>query len=356
MNICKCGCGSLVEKNYKRGHARRGRKNTVDHNAAIAKANKDKVKSVDSIERCLQTKLEKYGNFNHSAETKTKISNTAKERGVGKWMLGRTASIETRTKISEKLKGHTTSNETRKKIGDKNRGSKNGMYGKSIKHFMTECEYSNYLSNLSRGKKEWWRTYPQHEKDKWIARLKEQRRHQVLPVKDTSIEVKIREFLDNLCIKYIQHMYIQDIDHGYQCDFFIKDFNMIIECDGDYWHNYPDYRDIDLIRTQELRDKKYKVLRLWERDIKKLKLDDFKYCIEQHLAEDPQYYTNLKKTHSEDAEDIHKPVRPGILKRAAGGGKLTCSKAKQVKAKQKNKGNNTSKAAQRFCNYRGCEC
>lgn len=76
----------------------------------------------------------------------------------------------------------------------------------------------------------------------------------------------------------------------------------------------------------------------------------------QHLNEDPKYYTKLKKTHSEDAEDIHKPVRPGILKRAAGGGKLTCSKARQVKAKQKNKGNNTAKAAQRFCNYRGCEC
>jgi hypothetical protein len=76
----------------------------------------------------------------------------------------------------------------------------------------------------------------------------------------------------------------------------------------------------------------------------------------QHLAEDPHYYSKLKTTHSEDAEDIHKPVRPGILKRAAGGGKLTCAKAKQVKAKQKNKGNNTAKAAQRFCNYRGCEC
>jgi len=48
---------------------------------------------------------------------------------------------------------------------------------------------------------------------------------------------------------------------------------------------------------------------------------------------------------------IHDPVRPGILKRAAGGGKLSCSKAKAVKARQKNKGNNTAKAAQRYLNY-----
>ena len=49
-------------------------------------------------------------------------------------------------------------------------------------------------------------------------------------------------------------------------------------------------------------------------------------------------------------EDIHDPVRPGILKRQIPG-KITCTKARGLKAKQKNKGNNTAKAAQRFINY-----
>jgi hypothetical protein len=74
-----------------------------------------------------------------------------------------------------------------------------------------------------------------------------------------------------------------------------------------------------------------------------------------HLAEDPEYYVKLKqcveaKPKSEDAEDIHKPVRPGILKRQVSG-KMTCTKAKSLKSKQKNKGNNTAKAAQRYLNY-----
>lgn len=103
-----------------------------------------------------------------------------------------------------------------------------------------------------------------------------------------------------------------------------------------------------------------------------------------HLAEDPHYYTKLKKVESkprsedeecwegyakrgtkmkggkrvnncvkiksEDAEDIHKPVRPGILKRQVSG-KMTCTKARGLKSKQKNKGNNTAKAAQRYLNY-----
>lgn len=47
---------------------------------------------------------------------------------------------------------------------------------------------------------------------------------------------------------------------------------------------------------------------------------------------------------------IHDPVRPGILKRQIKG-KVTCAKARALKAKQKNKGNNTAKACQRFCNY-----
>lgn len=113
-----------------------------------------------------------------------------------------------------------------------------------------------------------------------------------------------------------------------------------------------------------------------------------------HLAEDPEYYIKLKqcveakpqgeednedrscwegyakrgtkmkggirvnncvKSSSEDAEDIHKPVRPGILKRQVSG-KMTCTKARSLKSKQKNKGNNTAKAAQRFCNYHNCKC
>lgn len=52
-------------------------------------------------------------------------------------------------------------------------------------------------------------------------------------------------------------------------------------------------------------------------------------------------------------ENVHAPVRPGILKNQIKG-KVTCSKAKALKAKQKDKSNNTAKAAQRFLNYHDC--
>lgn len=55
------------------------------------------------------------------------------------------------------------------------------------------------------------------------------------------------------------------------------------------------------------------------------------------------FYINEKK-------NIHDAVRPGILKRQVKG-KMTCSKARSLKSKQKNKGNNTAKASQRYINY-----
>lgn len=51
-----------------------------------------------------------------------------------------------------------------------------------------------------------------------------------------------------------------------------------------------------------------------------------------------------------EERSIHDPVRPGILKRQIKG-KVTCAKARALKSKQKNKGNNTAKASQRYLNY-----
>lgn len=66
----------------------------------------------------------------------------------------------------------------------------------------------------------------------------------------------------------------------------------------------------------------------------------------QHLAEDPKYYTKLK---SLNLEDIHEPVKPGILKKRLG--KLSCSKVRQELSKLEGKGTHYAKALQRYLNY-----
>ena len=57
--------------------------------------------------------------------------------------------------------------------------------------------------------------------------------------------------------------------------------NLVIECDGDYWHKYPTGSEKDHIRTKELIEKGFKVLRLWEREIKTIELNDFKNKLRQ---------------------------------------------------------------------------
>jgi len=116
-----------------------------------------------------------------------------------------------------------------------------------------------------------------------IKNLLEARKYQVLPVKDTSIELKLQKFLDDLNITYEKHKYLF-ISHAYQCDLFIPSLNLVLEADGKYWHNYPTGREIDKIRTKELLEQGFKVIRLWEDDINNMSLEDFKELIKNVQA------------------------------------------------------------------------
>lgn len=112
-------------------------------------------------------------------------------------------------------------------------------------------------------------------------RVKEIRARTVIPFRDTTIEVKIQNFLKEMNMEFYNHQYIREIEHSYQCDIFVPSMNLIIECDGDYWHNYPFGNDIDHIRTNELKEKGFKILRLWEREIRKLDLISFKEILQK---------------------------------------------------------------------------
>jgi len=116
-----------------------------------------------------------------------------------------------------------------------------------------------------------------------IKIIKEKRAKQIIPKKDTSIELKIQNFLRQLEIEFFTHQYM-NIKHGYLCDILIPSMDLVIECDGDYWHKYPIGLKKDHIRTKELIEKGFKVLRLWERDIKKMTILDVHKTLEEFKA------------------------------------------------------------------------
>ena len=51
---------------------------------------------------------------------------------------------------------------------------------------------------------------------------------------------------------------------NYIADFMCKELMLIIEVDGKFWHNFPMGNYIDHIRTNEMRQAGYKVVRFWE--------------------------------------------------------------------------------------------
>ncbi len=125
---------------------------------------------------------------------------------------------------------------------------------------------------------------------------KKHRKYQILPMKDSSIEIKIQELLSILHIEFETHKYISEIKHSYQCDILIpkqKGINKktIIECDGCFWHCCPickpkeyqwtiERRELDAIRNSELKEKGFRVIRLWEHDIKSMDSIDLEKALQ----------------------------------------------------------------------------
>lgn len=82
--------------------------------------------------------------------------------------------------------------------------------------------------------------------------------------RDTSLELTVRAVLDVLDIEYRSSHRI----NRFIVDIYVPSRNLIIECDGAYWHSLPRIIGRDVERDAFLRASGYKVLRLPECDIK----------------------------------------------------------------------------------------
>jgi len=164
-----------------------------------------------------------------------------------------------------------------KKIKEKMRKNHKGMLGRHHKKESREKIGKSRLGDKNPAKK------PEVKEKIRQARLK-----QILPIKDTSIEIKIQNFLKQLGIEFVTHFYIKEIEHKYRCDIFIPIINLVIECDGDYWHANPQVyseeilnekqkwkRKMDELRTKELIENGYKVVRLWGSEVRRMNINDF---------------------------------------------------------------------------------
>ena len=207
----------------------------------------------------------------HSEESKRKMSESRnkniKEGKITIWSKGKTRKDllgennpskrqDVRKKISENRKGFKHSEETKKVFSE---NMKKKWANGELDHVIKALEKVRYKTQIT----------------------KEKRKNMVFPKEDTSIELKIQCLLRELNIEFYTHQYMEEIEHSYQCDIFVPSLKLVIECDGDYWHKYPIGTDIDHIRTKELKDKGFNILRLWEHEIRGINKEELKIKIEE---------------------------------------------------------------------------
>jgi len=234
--ICKCGCGEKVNWSgelksfcdYKRGHISR------IHN-----------------------------NWGHNKKAIEKSSNTRKKLASdGKWKVWNDG------KSYEELKGKEWSDNFTKQISDDK--ERNSKISKSLKGKKKSPEH---VKKMTKHMQEYW-SDPTHRDEQRERRLKYIEENGF--VYSSKLEDKFASMLTDLGIEFTKPF---RVGRNYY-DFKIKDQNILIETDGDYWHCNPNTKykipvyksqkyniELDKKKNQIAKDNNYTLLRFWEDDI-----------------------------------------------------------------------------------------
>lgn len=153
---------------------------------------------------------------------------------------GKKHSDETKNKISQSMKGH---------FG----------YNKGIK-FSDETR-----KKMSKSQKKKWFSKSIEQKEKEIKELIDR------PKKfqsDTSIELKVERDLIFYRVRYIKQKFISSDTRNFVLDFYIPSLKLVIECNGDYWHNLPERKQRDKELKEYVESTGRKIVFIWEHEIK----------------------------------------------------------------------------------------
>jgi len=88
---------------------------------------------------------------------------------------------------------------------------------------------------------------------------------QIINTSNTDIELIMQKELEKRNYNFETQVNILQ----YRPDILLTDYNIIIECDGRYWHDNPESRERDKQRDIKIEKEGYKILRFWDDEIKK---------------------------------------------------------------------------------------
>jgi very-short-patch-repair endonuclease len=177
------------------------------------------------------------------------------------------------------MKGKFHSIETKKKIGLKSRRPKSNQSKNKMSNTMKKL-WSNpntkYNSLKYRNKRKQERQKFMETKGfiNWLKSTRKGRNYKSIA------EQKMKEIFINNNIKFIEQYKVEN----YFADFYLPDYNLIIECDGEYWHNYPNGTKKDWLKNKLYKEKGFKILRIWNQFIKEFDEKILLHIIELTIA------------------------------------------------------------------------
>lgn len=138
--------------------------------------------------------------------------------------------------------------------------------------------------------------------DEAMKKQKEWQLKNILPYKsrDTKPELILANLLNEVSIRFIKQFSI----FRYYCDFYLPDYNLIIEVDGDYWHANPkkysaedeiggkkmkaqQIWEVDQKKSDSIISQGFNLMRIWSSDLKKLTSQGLIDDIVQHCEKSP---------------------------------------------------------------------
>lgn len=150
--------------------------------------------------------------------------------------------------------------ERRAKTAEKSSNAKTSSYSHNSPQISTVYENNSRPTKQKSNKKQSNNTVVVKESSKDIS----ERFRKELVSKATGAELKFKQFLDKNMVAYkfqkIVYVSVDCRQKFYIADFFFKQYNLIVELDGGY-HNTPDQKIKDDMRTMHLRRAGYFVLR-----------------------------------------------------------------------------------------------
>ena len=94
----------------------------------------------------------------------------------------------------------------------------------------------------------------------------------------TSIEIKMAEELTSRGIEYIEQY---NLGNRFALDFFLPEYGIVVECDGDYWHRLPQNMKRDKAKNAYIKACGFSLYRFWESEINR----DVEACVDVVMAE-----------------------------------------------------------------------